>query len=73
MKNAPCIVTIIAMLTVTSCQRRALCKTKTPSGATSFIRIYKGNFNSTDEYSDAINQYKANGYTCDDSISAAEE
>jgi hypothetical protein len=73
MKNAPCIVTIIAMLTVTSCQRRSLCKTKTTNGGTSFIRVYRNNFNSADEYNDAINQYKANGYTCDDSVSVSEE
>jgi hypothetical protein len=67
MKNAPCIVTIIAMLTVTSCQRRALCKTKTTNGGTSYIRIYEKSFNSVNEYNDAISEYKKNGYTCDDS------
>ena len=68
MKNAPCIVTIIAVLTVTSCQRRSLCKTKTANGGNSFIRIYQNNFTSAEEYNDAINQYKKDGYTCDDSI-----
>ena len=56
------------MLMVTSCQRRALCKTKTTNGGTSYIRIYEKNFNSLNEYNDAISEYKKNGYTCDDSV-----
>jgi hypothetical protein len=68
MKNAPCILVIVAVLSVTSCQRRALCKAKTASGGTSLVRVYRNNFNSADEYNEAISQYKANGYTCDDSM-----
>jgi hypothetical protein len=68
MKNAHCIVTIIAMLTVTACQRRAVCKIKTTNGGTSYVRVYQNNFNTSAEYNDAISQYKKQGYACDDSV-----
>ena len=68
MKSAHCIVTIIAMLSVTACQRRAVCKVKTANGGTGYVRIYQNNFNSAADYNDAINQYKKQGYACDDSV-----
>ena len=68
MKSAPCLVTIVAVLTFTSCQRRAVCKTKTDHKGTGYIRIYEGSFNTLQEYNNAITEYKKAGYTCDDSV-----
>ncbi len=56
------------MLVITSCQRRAVCKAKTTNGGASYVRLYEKNFNSLNEYNDAICEYKKNGYTCDDSV-----
>ncbi len=67
MKKLNRVFAVVLVFSISSCQKRTLCKTKTATGGTAFVRIYANNFDGPDDYQAAVDTLKAQGYTCDDS------
>jgi hypothetical protein len=56
---------VVLVFSISSCQKRTLCKAKTTTGS-AFVRLYANNYDGPDDYQAAIDTLKAQGYTCDD-------
>ncbi|HWB62738.1 MAG TPA: hypothetical protein VG603_04445 [Chitinophagales bacterium] len=62
-----CLIALVIMFFISSCQKRTVCHIQTVNGGTSYARLYAGSYADAQSYQQAIASLKAEGYTCDDS------